>query len=72
MAEIGGHRPHRQVHLLVGDDRTEDHVDAMLDANSHGEAQVLSISTLAPARCAASAIAGTSCTSKVKEPGDST
>jgi hypothetical protein len=32
---------------------------------------VLSSSTVAPRACAAAAIAGTSCTSKLSEPGDS-
>ena len=41
------------------------------DRNSQGEAQVLSIMTVAPWSWATAAIAGTSCTSKVSEPGDS-
>ena len=37
-----------------------------------GVAQVLSRTTRAPRSCAACAIAGTSCTSNVSDPGDST
>ena len=37
-----------------------------------GDAQVLSMTTKAPRRCASSAMAETSCTSKLIEPGDST
>ena len=37
----------------------------------NGVAQVLSITTSASRPCATAAIAGTSCTSKVSDPGDS-
>ena len=58
-AEVLGRRMHRDV-------------DAVLErAEENGVAHVLSSTTFAPRACATAAMAGTSCTSNVSDPGDS-